>query len=84
MQKAKPKKLRKLKMMQLKLQQETLALAPLEQALSAAATENRRWQNAMKLIDQLASIPTDGNPYVLAMVCDRLPKAPDPDPAVFA
>lgn len=72
------------KILQATLQNESMSLVTLEPALAAADAECQRWQNAMALLDQLAAIPTDANPYVLAMVCDRLPKAPNPDPELFA
>ena len=41
--------------------------------------------DAVKVLEQLASIDPapDPTPHVAAIVCDRIPKSPNPDPALF-
>ena len=39
--------------------------------------------NAQGVLDQLQAMSADPNPHVAALVCDRIPKAPNPDPALF-
>lgn len=60
-----------------------LSLAPAEEALAQAELRLQRWQNAARVLDQLAAIAEDTDPYALAVVCDRIPKSPNPDPALF-
>jgi hypothetical protein len=54
-----------------------------EQALSQASLESMRYANSMSVIDQLGAIPAEPQAYVLACVCDRTPKSPNPDRALF-
>jgi hypothetical protein len=54
-----------------------------EQELAQAHQEEMRLQNVLSVLDQLANIQVDSHPYVLACVCDRTPKAPNPDPTLF-
>ena len=61
-----------------------LSLPSAEEELAQSELRLERWQNAARVLDQLAGIPDDPNPYVLALVCDRIPKSPNPDPALFA
>jgi hypothetical protein len=61
-----------------------LSLPPAQEALASSELALTRWQNAARVLEQLAAIPEDPNPYALALVCDRIPKSPNPDPALFA
>lgn len=61
-----------------------LSLPSADEALAQTELRLQRWQNAAKVLDQLAAIGEDPNPYALALVCDRIPKSPNPDPALFA
>jgi hypothetical protein len=49
----------------------------------AAENDVTYWTNIIGVLDVLKAVPPDPNVYVLAMVCDRVPKSPDPDPALF-
>ena len=60
-----------------------LSLPSADDALAQSELRLQRWQNAAKVLEQLAAIPEDPNPYALALVCDRIPKSPNPDPALF-
>jgi hypothetical protein len=42
-----------------------------------------RWTKQSGELDKLQAIQADPTNYVLALVCDRLLKSPDPDPALF-
>jgi hypothetical protein len=55
-----------------------------EEQLSQAQQNFQRTQNSVKVLEQLAAIPKDSGPYVVAIVCDRMPKSPNPDTAFFA
>ena len=54
-----------------------------EDAVTEAEGRLKRWQDAVKVLEQLASIPHDPAAHVAAIVCDRTPKSPDPDPSLF-
>lgn len=59
----------------------------ISQAEAEVANDDRtveRWNNAVSVLEQLTAFPEEPNPYVAAFVCDRLPKSPNPDPALFA
>jgi hypothetical protein len=62
-------------------QQQTLVGAK-EQELARAQAEETRLRNSLSIIEQLSAIPVDAQAYVLALVCDRTPLCPDPDPAL--
>ena len=47
-------------------------------ALMQAELELQRWQDAATVLEQLAAIPEDPNPYVAALVLDRTPMCPKP------
>ena len=55
-----------------------------DQERSRAAGEETRLAHSISVLDQLAGVQPDPRPYVLACVCDRIPKSPDPDPALFS
>jgi hypothetical protein len=59
------------------------ALPATEEALSAAEQEMARCNRALEVLDQIEGIQVDASAFVLALVCDRVPKAPDPDSALF-
>ena len=61
-----------------------LRLQPKSFELQQAIAEETRLKNAVSVLDQLAAIPVDAQAYVLTCVCDRTPKAPNPDPSLFA
>jgi anti-sigma-K factor RskA len=61
--------------------QSTLQVA--ESNLAATEILVTRWRNALAVLDQLQAMSADPNPHVAALVCDRTPKAPNPDPALF-
>jgi hypothetical protein len=61
--------------------QSTLQVA--ESNLAATEILVTRWRNALAVLDQLQAMSADPNPHVAALVCDRIPKAPNPDPALF-
>jgi hypothetical protein len=54
-----------------------------EEAVADAEQRLKRWQDAVKVLEQLASIPHDPTAHVVAIVCDRVPKSPNPDPNLF-
>ena len=55
----------------------------MEPTLVRLQAEETRLRNALSIIDQLAALPVDAQSYVLALVCDRTPKAPNPDPSLL-
>ena len=65
------------------LEKQRAKLPAAEQALSDASQKEMRYANAIGVVDQLGAIPTDPQAYVLACVCDRTPKSPNPDRALF-
>jgi len=65
------------------LEKQRAKLPATEQALRDASLEAMRYANAMSVIDQLGAIPAELQPYVLACICDRTPKSPNPDRALF-
>jgi len=67
----------------IQLEKERAKLPAAEQALSQASLESMRYANSMSVIDQLGAIPAEPQAYVLACVCDRTPKSPNPDRALF-
>jgi hypothetical protein len=64
------------------VQQQTLISAK-EQELAHAQAEETRLRNSLSIIDQLSALTVDAQAYVLALVCDRTPKAPNPDPSLI-
>lgn len=63
-------------------QQQTL-IGTKEQELARAQAEETLVRNSLSIIDQLSAIAVDAQAYVLALVCDRTPKAPNPDPSLI-
>jgi hypothetical protein len=63
-------------------QQQTL-ISGKGQELARAQAEEKRLNNSVSIIDQLSSVAADAQSYVLALVCDRTPKAPNPDRSLF-
>ncbi|MEY9524069.1 hypothetical protein ABIF70_005210 [Bradyrhizobium japonicum] len=62
-----------------------MALEPLaEEQTAAAEAERLRCERALQLLDQIDRIEGTANAYTLMIVCDRIPKSPDPDPTLFA
>jgi hypothetical protein len=61
-----------------------LALAMSEEGLRTTEAAKRRWNDALAVLRQLDEAEVAAGPHVLALVCDRFPKAPDPDPELFA
>jgi len=57
--------------------------ARLESRIAQAQGEVTRWTKQSGELDKLQAIQADPTNYVLALVCDRLLKSPDPDPALF-
>jgi hypothetical protein len=63
---------------------EGLGVIPnLQDQFNQAQAEVARWSKALDVLNQLQAIQADQTCYVLALVCDRLPKTPDPDPSLF-
>jgi hypothetical protein len=60
-------------------QQQTL-ISVKEQELARAQAEETRLRQALSILEQLSALGGDAQSYVLALVCDRTPKAPNPDP----
>jgi len=58
--------------------------AQLESQIAQAQGEVTQWTKQSGEFDKLRAIQADPTSYVLALVCDRLPKSPDPDPALFS
>lgn len=50
------------------------------EAVAAAQHEQRRAGRACQLLEQLDAIAADELPYVLSLICDRMPKEPNPIP----
>ena len=69
--------------LELEIAASTANLPTAEQELAQAEQRLQRWQDAVGVLKQLAATPEDPNPYVAALVCDRIPKSPNPDPALF-
>jgi hypothetical protein len=61
----------------------SLGLKSAEEAVADAEQRLKRWQDAVKVLEQLASIPHDPTAHVVAIVCDRVPRSPNPDPNLF-
>jgi hypothetical protein len=57
--------------------------AQLESQIAQAQGDVTRWTKQSGELDKLRAIQADPTSYVLALVCDRLLKSPDPDPALF-
>jgi hypothetical protein len=51
--------------------------------LAHAQAEETRLRNALSIIEQLSALTVDAQAYVLALVCDRTPKAPNPDSSLI-
>jgi hypothetical protein len=58
-------------------------LPQLDVQIAQAQAEEARCNQALEVLKQLEAIQADDTCYVLALVCDRVPKSPDPDPALF-
>jgi hypothetical protein len=59
-----------------------------EQALAAANIEKARWEKALRELDSLdassaAQASASAMAHALALICDRTPKSPNPDLALF-
>lgn len=48
-----------------------------DEALAAAQREQLRARRACQLLEQLDAVTADDKAYVLSLICDRIPKAPD-------
>jgi len=54
-----------------------------DQELVNLQAEETRRRKALASLEELAARAGDAQSYVLALVCDRTPKAPNPDPALL-
>jgi hypothetical protein len=65
------------------LAQQQALISAKEQELAHAQAEETRLRNALSIIEQLSALTVDAQAYVLALVCDRTPKAPNPDSSLI-
>jgi hypothetical protein len=57
--------------------------AQVDQELGEAQREHLRCTRAIQLLDQLDAMTVPSGPFTLMIVCDRVPKAPNPDTNLF-
>lgn len=52
--------------------------------MAKSIDEETRLRAALSIVEQLAAVPVDPQPHVFACICDRIPRAPDPDVTLFS